>query len=191
MINNIHLIIQARLSSERMPAKILAPWGSSSILIEHIMDECRKVRAEHYTIATDHDSEWGLREYAHWPYKLYPGSTDDVLGRFIGASSPDDEWIMRVCADSPFISAALMNHLINEAGEDADIVNMMDIPDGMCGELVKRSALVRLYATATDEEKEHVTLGVYDDDRARWECVDPPKLSIDTEEEYTYLRSLI
>ena len=179
-----------------MPHKILAPWGDDDTLLGHILDECVKVHAQRYTLATDHDSAWGLRPYNHWPYDMFPGSSEDVLGRFLAASSEDDTWIMRVCGDSPFISAALMNHLINNieeiAGVYPDLIVMNDIPNGMCGELIYRPSLLELYKTATDEEKEHVTLGLFNRGKngiIKW--TNPPKLSIDTESEYLYLRSLL
>ena len=180
-----------------MPEKILAPWGEDDTLLGHIMDECAGVHASRHTLATDHDSAWGLRPYIHWPYDLFSSyNTDDVLGRFIDASTTEDTWIMRVCGDSPFINAALMNHLINNieeiAGVYPDLIVMNDIPNGMCGELIYRPSLLELYKTATDEEKEHVTLGLFNRGKngiIKW--TNPPKLSIDTEDEYLYLRSLL
>ena len=177
-----------------MPHKILAPWGDDNTVLGHILDECVGVHAQRFTLATDHDSAWGLRPYNHWPYDMFPGSSEDVLGRFLAASSEDDTWIMRVCGDSPFINAALMNHLINaiEIANPPDIIVMDEVPNGMCGELIYRPALVELYARATDEEKQHVSLGLLNKHRVgdiKW--VLPPKLSIDTEEEYTYLRGLL
>ena len=116
-------IIQARMSSQRLPGKILAPLAGRPMLAR-IADRLRSALVDEWWLATSRDPADDVTEA--WGFELglrvFRGHPSDVLSRFvaIGAES-HGEWCVRVMADHPFLDAALIDSLLDarDASEEA------------------------------------------------------------------------
>ena len=153
-------------------------------------------------ILTDRAAELGI--------KTYRGSATDVLSRFqeIANTFSEYERIVRVCADNPFVSPALLL----QAEEFFNVNNMsychtlskpprFPYVDGMGIEIFKREILLQTEKIkSTQFEQEHVTqvfkrlslriddLGMPTPPQYRYPSL---KLDIDTVEDYISIRTLI
>lgn len=204
---NIGIIVQARMSSTRLPGKILKPFYGTLTLIETLLATLHTVANVKVVIATtDNPNDDKLCDFLlRKGENVIRGSETDVLDRFIvSAEKYGIEGIVRICSDNPFLSLEGIVNLINKAKtSEADYIGFRinDKPSilthfGFWGEYVKLSALKRV-ATLTpihSPAHEHVTYYVYTNpDEFKCEWIDCPKflqgredirLTIDTIEDF-------
>lgn len=148
-------IIQARMGSERLPGKILAPLGGRPLL-DRLVSRIERARVAQWWLATsEHPSDdvtaaWGFE----LGLRVFRGAERDVLSRFLAiAAETEAEWLVRVTADNPFLDAPLIDHLLDardpksEAAGRADLVRHRGgmpsphLPIGYGVELARRTAL--------------------------------------------------
>ncbi|HEB87938.1 MAG TPA: hypothetical protein ENI85_00050 [Deltaproteobacteria bacterium] len=124
-------VIQARMGSERLPGKILAPLGGRPLLA-WLAARIAPARVDEWWLATSSDASDDVTEA--WGFELglrvYRGDPADVLSRFlaIGAESRA-EWMLRVTADNPFLDACLIDTLLDardasSGSKEADAVRL-------------------------------------------------------------------
>lgn len=162
-------IIQARLGSSRLPAKILKDL-SGKPLIYHI---CNRLKASklinEVVIATteslkdDLINDWAEQNRI----VCFRGSEDNVLSRYYhAATDAGAEVIVRITADDPFKDGAIIDKVIDILlKEDLDFAcnNFPpSFPEGLDVEVFTFSALKRAFENSIDDfEKEHVTQYFY------------------------------
>lgn len=164
------VVLQARTGSTRLPGKVLMPFGGTTLL-QHILRRLMPTGLE-LVVATTADAAdddvAGLA--AAEGARVHRGSKEDVLARFAGAvrALPAlPRWVVRVCADRPFVSAGQLTELLAFAAEvqPADYVanNLQaSYPHGLDLELVTTPALLLADGEAAHPyEREHVTPFVY------------------------------
>lgn len=170
---NFGIIIQARLGSTRLPRKILKEFHDGKTLLETVINNLQNVSDAKIIVATsinpnNDELESFLKER---DIRVYRGSEDDVLSRFIGAAQTNGiNGIVRICSDNPFLDWHGVAALIEKAKTtDADYIGyrINNTPSikthfGFWGEYVTLDALKRVAAT-TDEKPahEHVTIHIY------------------------------
>jgi spore coat polysaccharide biosynthesis protein SpsF len=162
-------ILQARVSSTRLPGKVLAPILGEPMIARQVERIRRASRIDDLVIATSSDpSDDPLAAWAEAEgITAYRGSLDDVLGRFVGviaAHAPD--WVVRLTADCPLASPSVIDAVIDYFIEsDVDYCSNTltpTFPDGLDVEVVRARVLTEIAEISTDPaEREHVTLGVY------------------------------
>jgi spore coat polysaccharide biosynthesis protein SpsF (cytidylyltransferase family)/biotin carboxylase/RimJ/RimL family protein N-acetyltransferase len=168
-------IIQARMTSTRLPGKVLATLDGQPLLA-HMLE--RVQRARHLdgvwvattTNAAD-DPVAKLCQSLDVP--VFRGSESDVLGRFAqAAAQAQADVVMRLTADCPMIDPTLINEAIEtfESGRYDYFSNAIQrtYPDGLDMELFTRAALDEADQKATESfQREHVTpymrVGAYTD----------------------------
>jgi spore coat polysaccharide biosynthesis protein SpsF len=106
---NIRIVTQCRMTSTRLPGKILKLLGNQTVLEHHL----RRLTALHLpiTIATTTNVEDDVLENLAYQYEvdLVRGSEHNVLRRFVDVADKwNDDWIIRVTSDCPFIDAGLI-----------------------------------------------------------------------------------
>jgi spore coat polysaccharide biosynthesis protein SpsF len=168
---DIVVIVQARVSSRRLPGKVLMPFGDTALLTRII----RRLRPTGLpvwvaTSSSTFDDPVAAIAQAE-DAGVYRGALDDVLGRFVGCldaiGDPQPDAVVRICADRPFVSPQLISELVEgyEAlGRPDYIANNApkSYPDGLDLELVRANALREADAETTDpHDREHVTPFVY------------------------------
>jgi spore coat polysaccharide biosynthesis protein SpsF (cytidylyltransferase family) len=115
-------IIQARMGSERLPGKILAPLAGRPVL-GLLVDRIRRARVDEWWLATSSDPADDVTEA--WGFELglrvFRGHPTDVLSRFVAIGEEARvDWMIRVTADNPFLDAPVVDRLIEARDHDDD-----------------------------------------------------------------------
>ncbi|MFO8061358.1 MAG: hypothetical protein R6U31_00355 [bacterium] len=170
------IVIQARVTSSRLPGKTVERIGSKTVL-EWTADACSGVIGDKPVIAIpDTEPNDILEEMYASQYDIYRGSENDVMKRLIrSAKQYDADYILRVCADNPFIQRQFLKELNRYALEDKyDYISFYDgntncitKPYGFFGEAFRVNAAEKLYPNTDDFEREHVTPVFYNNPEAR------------------------
>jgi spore coat polysaccharide biosynthesis protein SpsF len=159
------IVLQARTSSRRLPAKALLPMGGLPLAI---LCAKRLQNAGHDLVlatsadATD-DAMARLAERAG--IKVFRGDLDDVLSRFVqcAADLADDDVLIRATADNPLPDGAFVNLLVErflqEGTEYLGTSSPADgLPFGLSGEVFTAGTLRAIAQTACSPlDREHVT----------------------------------
>ena len=163
-------ILQARMSSSRLPGKVLRPLGGRPMLARQIERVRRARLLDNLVVATSVEaSDDAIAEFcAREKVDCHRGSLDDVLARFHGAArafGPTDH-VVRLTGDCPLsdptiIDACVALHLANGADYTSNAFDR-NYPDGLDVEVVRFAALERIAREATEPyEREHVTPRLY------------------------------
>lgn len=161
----IAAIVQARMSSSRLPGKSLTKIAGRPLIwhVVHRLKASRRISeivlATTVNPADDALADWAATEGV----ACVRGSEDDVLGRFaLAAEACDPDIIVRVNADAPLIDAAFVDAMIDAMiAEDADFVMLAPgaraLHDGV--DPMSRRALNLMLAEAREDPvaREHVT----------------------------------
>ncbi len=161
--NKVVAIIQARMTSTRLPGKVLKRIGDKSILEILVNRLKRAKRISLILVATTKRKEDDkiVELLKKLGVEWYRGSEDDVLKRYIDASKvAGADVVVRVTADNPLTDPELMDELIEAHLEsEADYTHCVRTPLGISAEVVNRDILERIDSIAKDAEyREHVTL---------------------------------
>lgn len=162
-------IVQARMSSTRMPGKVLAPLAGEPAILRQLQRIQRATTLERIVVATSTDpSDDELVAVLHEvDIDVVRGSLDDVLARFIEAmDAHPSQAVVRLTADcpltSPWVIDQVVDHFWATGADYASNTMQPTYPDGLDVEVVQAAVLREVAAEATDPpEREHVTLGVY------------------------------
>jgi spore coat polysaccharide biosynthesis protein SpsF len=162
-------ILQARMTSTRLPGKVLAPVVGTPMIGLQIERLRRAALLDGLVVATSTDgSDDDLVAYLETlDVPVVRGPLDDVLARFatvVEQFAPDA--VVRLTADCPLASPAVVDRVVrafHDSGVDY-VSNTLrpTYPDGLDVEVVRADVLRWAAAHLTDPpEREHVTLGVY------------------------------
>jgi spore coat polysaccharide biosynthesis protein SpsF len=160
----IAIVVQARMSSTRLPGKVLADLRGKPAL-ERIIDRLRQCRsADALLVATSTDSSDDPIEALCRSVgcAVHRGSLQDVLSRYAGAARRlGADHVVRVTADCPLIDPEIVDQVVAlhlERGTDYTSNTLTrTYPDGLDVEVVTASALYRAEAEASDAiSREHV-----------------------------------
>jgi glutamate-1-semialdehyde 2,1-aminomutase/spore coat polysaccharide biosynthesis protein SpsF len=157
--------IQARLSSTRLPGKVLIDLGGRTVLA-WVVEAARAIPGIARTLvvtstvpADDRLAAWCADE----GIDCWRGPEADVLERFRGAAADADaDLVMRITADCPLLDPAVAGMLValqrRTGAEYVSNVDPRSWPDGLDCELFTRRALDSAAASATSPyDREHVT----------------------------------
>ncbi len=162
-------VIQARMSSTRLPGKVLLELSGAPMLQRQLERVQRAHSITNIVVATSTDtSDDPIADLcAELGVDCYRGDLSDVLGRFIGVLEefPSD-LVVRITADCPLISPITIDSIVQAfIGSDCDYLsNTLEptFPDGVDIEVMTSQALIEIGAISSDPmEREHVTLGIY------------------------------
>lgn len=205
---SVAVIVQARMSSARLPGKVLTDLGPGTTLELLARRLDRVLEADAFVIATstgkDDDPVAAVAEKAG--LQVVRGPLDDVLERYrLAAATVGCNTVVRITADCPLAEPSVIDRVIR-LFEDDDRVQYVwntreprSFPDGLDVEVVSRAALEAAAAEADDPyDREHVTPFVRErPDRfpQRALKLEPPvrtiKLSLDTDDDLATIRSFI
>jgi spore coat polysaccharide biosynthesis protein SpsF len=162
------IVVQARVTSRRLPGKVLMGIAGRPMLAQQIqrLRECKM--ADEIVIATttngtdDPIIELARQEEIAW----FRGSEHDVLARFVGAArQARADVIVRVTADCPLIDPQVTDRVINElvchAAECDYASNVLQrtYPRGLDAEALFWDTLLRIDRLAQSKAaREHVTI---------------------------------
>ena len=167
---NIHtlVILQARMSSRRLPGKVLLILNDKPMIYWQIKRILRAKSITKLVVAiSEHPSDDILANYLDEIAQEYiRGPLDNVLERFIQANKLyNPQSIVRITGDCPFVMPEIIDSVVslfNETKFDY-VSNVVDLtfPDGLDVEVFKANVLEKLTNyPLSSVEKEHVTLGI-------------------------------
>jgi spore coat polysaccharide biosynthesis protein SpsF len=158
-------IVQARMSSTRLPGKVLRKLGDATVL-HHVLSRCAAVPGCDVVVCAipeGNDCEPIAKEAEAAGAVVVRGSETDVLDRYYkSAQAVHADVILRVTSDCPLIDPVVCgNVLALRKSESADYAcnNMpSSFPHGLDCEAFTMSALTKAAQAATDAaDREHVT----------------------------------
>jgi spore coat polysaccharide biosynthesis protein SpsF (cytidylyltransferase family) len=197
-------VVHARMSSRRLPGKVLAPLAGRPALqwVLERLEHARELDA--IVLATSEDpSDDPVAAFAgERGTPCHRGSLDDVAERVAGAARGHGlDAIVRVNGDSPLLDQELVDRGVEimRASEPDLVTNVRPrtFPPGQSVEVVSVDALERAHAAGSSaEEREHVTGPLYaggfsvvrfETDPARTE----PPYTLDTPEDHARLEAIL
>jgi spore coat polysaccharide biosynthesis protein SpsF len=159
-------VLQARMSSTRLPGKVLKPILGRPMMGRQIDRVLRSRRIDRLVVATSRQAEDdAVAEFcAADGVPVYRGPLDDVLARVRDAAERfgPAEHVVRLTADCPLsdwtvIDSAIDLHLRERADISGNAVKR-SYPDGLDVEVMTSAALRRAAEQAkAPDEREHVT----------------------------------
>lgn len=198
-------IIQARMSSARLPGKVLLPLLGEPMLARQV-ERLRRARSiDRLVIATTVDpADDAVAELAdRLGLESYRGSIEDVLDRFWQAASPaGPSHVVRLTADCPLADWNLVDQAIERAlAGELDYVSTAlrpTWPDGLDVEVMTFAALETAAREARSPvEREHVTPFLIDrPDRFRQASVESPvdlsamRWTVDEPRDFEFVRRI-
>ena len=152
-------IIQARMSSNRLPGKVLKDLAGKPML-QWVIDAAKDSKLiDHVIVATsDDESDDPICEYLKEGY--FRGSLHDVLDRFYQAaiiSSIHPTHIVRLTADCPLLTGAVIDRTIELYLRDG-LRYIQNILDGLDVEVFPYEELLNAHKLVLNKyDREHVT----------------------------------
>jgi len=167
---NLGVVVQARMSSSRLPGKILRLLAGKPVLAYLLEALCQCCRSDQICVATSIDpSDECLESFCETQgVSCFRDSLTDVAGRCVRAAQ-HHQWdaFIRVCADSPLLDYRLVRRAMElEATTHADIVTNVfprTYPRGQSVEIVRTDVFRAAYSQMnTPAHYEHVTPYFYE-----------------------------
>jgi spore coat polysaccharide biosynthesis protein SpsF len=200
-------VLQARMSSTRLPGKVMLPLAGAPMIVRQMERITRARRIDRLVVATslnpgDDVIEKTCRKEG---IGVHRGPLDDVLARFIGALEAFGPavHVVRLTADCPLTDPAVIDETIEthlETGADytSNSPERGAFPKGLDVEVITAAALRRAAAEAsTPEEHEHVTWGVWNHpERYRLAWVHDPRdegevrWTVDRPDDYAFVAAV-
>jgi spore coat polysaccharide biosynthesis protein SpsF len=200
--------IEARMSSTRLPGKVLLP-AAGKPLLEHLVERLRRVRhLDGIVIATTVKGidDPIVRLASKLDVGYFRGSEDDVLGRVLGAARTFcADVIVEITSDCPLIDPEVVESCI-----DGYFAKNVDYASNFLQETYPRGMATQVFATRVLDEvnqltqdpvdREHVSLYIYShSDKYRLTNVMAPRnlarpelrLTLDTLEDYDVIKAVL
>ncbi|MEQ8228971.1 MAG: glycosyltransferase family protein [Rhodospirillales bacterium] len=197
----VHATIQARMTSSRLPGKVLMP-AAGKPLLHHMVERLHKVTAiDKVIIATTTNSEDDpVAELAEKTGAgLYRGSEDDVLSRVLDATvAHGTDILVQTTGDCPLIDPEIIGQVIDHyVATECDYTSntlIRSYPIGMDTQIYRRTVLEDVASRTQDPvDREHVSAYIYHHPEryslsnlhAPDDMTDPMlRLTLDTPEDY-------
>jgi spore coat polysaccharide biosynthesis protein SpsF len=158
--------VQARMTSTRLPGKVLAPLAGEPAIVR-MMERVARVRlAARRMVATSDDAtdDAVAETCAARGIACARGPLADVLGRFARVTPPDCDAVVRLTGDCPLVDPEVVDRHVAvflEAWPEAGYVSnavVRTMPGGLDVEVFSRDLLLRAAREATEPyDREHVT----------------------------------
>jgi spore coat polysaccharide biosynthesis protein SpsF len=173
------IIVQARMTSTRLPGKVLADLEGRPMLERQLARLARCEQADEIVVATTTNADDDpLMELAdRIGVRWFRGSEHDVLARYLGAArEARADVIARVTSDCPLIDPvetdAVIAALLERPADYASNFLERRLPRGLDTEALWLDVLERLDRLATSvPAREHVTFHIHSERPDRFELV--------------------
>jgi len=202
-------IIQARMTSHRLPGKVLLALGGQTV-IDQVIRRVRSARGVDDVVVatTSRTSDDGLAAAVHATgTAVFRGDEDDVLGRYAGAArAAHADVVVRVTSDCPLFDGEVLDTILERhagaimAGDLDYASNTMvrTYPRGLDAEVFSRAVLEEAAANAASpSEREHVTPYMLEPGRCRTANVQREgsslaalRWTLDNDDDYRFLTAV-
>lgn len=166
---NYLAVLQARMSSTRLPGKVLKPILDVPMVVRQIERLRASKEIDQIVVATSNQtSDDALAEVLLAEgVECFRGNLDDVLSRFVGClrEYPANN-IIRLTADCPLADPQVVDFVVQEhRSSGADYTSntlQRTYPRGLDVECFTEEAFTKLQGfNLSTQEREHVTMGFY------------------------------
>lgn len=203
---NALAVVQARMTSTRLPGKVLADVEGEPLLSLLLARLERATTLERVLVATSDDpSDDPIADFcAGRGVAVYRGSLTDVLGRFVGATESHAGIVVRITADCPLIDPAIVDDVVaalqaSPASAYSSNIEPRTFPDGLDAEATRTGVLREIDRESDAPElREHVTLAIrnHADRWPRVAVTHQPDLgllrwTVDTAADLEFVRALV
>lgn len=162
------IIVQARMTSTRLPGKVLKTVLDKPLL-EYQIERLRRIKsADEIVIATTTNvTDQPIVDFCNrLSLPFFRGSEEDVLARYHGtAKKYNADIVVRITSDCPVIDPAVCEEEITfflENQSQYDYVRLEQYPRGLDAEVFSFKVLEECFREATDKpDREHVTPFIY------------------------------
>lgn len=189
------VIIQARISSSRLPAKMMMDLSGKTVLQRVYEIVAKSQFADKIVIATSNEKSDDLIELKsnELGVDVFRGSLNNVLERFYEcAKTYKAQNIIRICGDSPVISYKHIDKLIKKLEtKEYEYCSIKNAVYGMSPEVFTFKSLENAYLNYRNEyDSEHVTPYIIDNAKVLIEDIEDIyqkpyiRATIDTLEDY-------
>ena len=168
-------IVQARLGSSRLPAKVLLSLPTGRMVLEEVLERCWQIPGVDIVVAALPDTaendilEWHIEDAQRYA-RIYRsvtvvrGSEHDVLARYaLAAEAVSADVVIRITSDCPLLDPGACGFVLKMqqetgAGFVSNSWPVRECPHGHDCEVFTRAALDRANTEATlPGHREHVT----------------------------------
>jgi len=162
------IIVQARMTSTRLPGKVLKTVLGKPLL-EYQIERLRRIKAadEIVIATTTNDTDQPIIDFCkRLDLPCFRGSEEDVLARYHGAAEVHNaDIVVRVTSDCPVIDPAVCEEAIVyflQNQSQYDYVRLEQYPRGLDAEVFSLKVLDDCFREAMDKpDREHVTPFIY------------------------------
>ncbi|MDD5618330.1 MAG: NTP transferase domain-containing protein, partial [Candidatus Omnitrophica bacterium] len=202
----IGIILQARMSSTRLPGKVILSLEGKPVL-QHIIERLKNCKnVDEIILATttkDIDTELvNIAERAN--VKVFRGSEEGVLSRYFYAALNNNlDVIVRITSDCPFIDPDIIDDMVAIYKENTGIDYLSNtikrtFPRGLDVEIFNLYSLISAFKfSAKFYEREHVTPYIYEhplkfylEQYSSLEDNSQYRLTLDTQEDLILIRKI-
>jgi spore coat polysaccharide biosynthesis protein SpsF len=200
-------IVQARMSSTRLPGKVLEELGGTRVLdlVLQRLGAASELQGVVVATSTDPGDDPVAQVAADAGVPVVRGPLEDVLERYrLAAEQHPCEAVVRITADCPLVDPDVVDAVVRRwRGADeqyvANVIEPRTYPKGLDVEVISRTALEAAAAEASDAyDREHVTPYVRSrpDTFPQARVTHEPsyggvRLTLDTPEDLEALRALV
>ncbi len=200
--------IEARMTSSRLPGKVLMEASGQSMLY-HLVERLKSVESiEEIVLATtvNCSDDVLIEEAKNLNIGFFRGDENNVMLRVIeAAESVNADVVVEITADCPIIDPQIIEQaILTYVNNDADYVgnaNVRSYPDGMDVQVFSLHALKKSFELTSDQlELEHVTLNIRRNPKIfkHINLISPPELywpelglTLDEEDDYKLIKEII
>lgn len=200
-------IIQAHMSSSRLPGKVLKDLCGEPALYRMIerVRQCKLIDEIVIATSTMECDDILIEKCQQWGVKTFRGSNDDVLSRYWGAAQayPSD-YYARLTSDCPLFDADIMDRIIQFFFDNdyryvapaLDPDQHYNLYNGGGGEVFTAELLQEAYENATmPYEHEHVTPYMYYTNESKGQFPyerdeSGYRMTLDTPEDYAVIKAI-
>jgi len=162
---HIRVVLQARMTSARLPAKVLLPVSGIPMAILCAKRIGRDGLDVVLATSDQQSDDLLVIEAEKNNIKVYRGSLNNVLSRYVDAISDlvDENIVVRVTADNPVVDADFVRALVNKFREsDIEYLGTQSpldsLPYGLSAEVMTVKSIREAYNSTThSDDLEHVT----------------------------------
>ena len=202
----INAIVATRMTSSRLPGKVLMDLGGKPALVRLIERLKGSKYLQEIVIATTTNQEDDIvvRTAKEHGVRYYRGSEEDVLARTVeAAESTNTDYIVQITSDCPLVDAETIDRVIERMMEHPylDYVGnslVRTYPLGYSVEIFRTEALREVERTINDlAVREHVSLYFYENPELyHLSNVEAPaflrhpeyRLTLDTQDDYRVIK---
>lgn len=201
------VIVQARMTSTRLPGKVLMSLKGKPVL-EHVIDrlkQSKQIDAIVIATTTNQSDDCIVELCNKCNVEFYRGSENDVLSRYYNAAKEQHaDIVIRVTSDCPLIDACILDDMLAKVKQQNICVmtnagidqSKRTFPRGLDIEIFRFEVLEQAYKMASElYQREHVTPYIYEtssDTSYYQSSIDysEHRWTLDTEEDFKVIQSI-